>query len=54
MHWQHTDYLNLNAVSFHGENGWAVGSKGTIACFKTHFFYEIKNNAPAQVPLPGQ
>ena len=53
MHWQHTDYLNLNAVSFVGANGWAVGPKGTIARFKTHIFYEIKNNAPAHIPLPG-
>jgi photosystem II stability/assembly factor-like uncharacterized protein len=53
MHWQHTDYLNLNAVSFEGNNGWAVGPKGAIARFKTHFFYIIKNNAPARVPLPG-
>jgi len=53
MHWQHTDYLNLNAVSFHGANGWAVGPKGTIARFKTHIFYNIKNNAPAHVSLPG-
>jgi hypothetical protein len=54
MHWQHTDYQNLNAVSFHGANGWAVGPKGTIAHFKTHIFYEVKNNAPAHVPLPSQ
>jgi photosystem II stability/assembly factor-like uncharacterized protein len=53
MHWQHTDYLNLNAASFDGDDGWAVGPKSTIARFKTHFFYEIKNNAPAQAPLPG-
>jgi len=52
MHWKHTDYLNLNAASFDGTNGWAVGPKGTIARFKTHFFY-IRNNAPAHVPLPG-
>jgi len=46
MHWQHTDYLNLNAVSFAGSDGWAVGPKGMIARFKTHWFYEIKNRAP--------
>ncbi len=44
MRWSHTDYLNLNAVSFYGTNGWAVGAKGTIARFKNHFFYRIKNN----------
>jgi photosystem II stability/assembly factor-like uncharacterized protein len=53
MHWQHTDYLNLNAVSFAGTEGWAVGPKGTIARFKTHWFYQIKNSVPAQTPLPG-
>jgi photosystem II stability/assembly factor-like uncharacterized protein len=36
IHWQHTDSLNLNAVSFDGTQGWAVGPKGTIARFKTH------------------
>jgi photosystem II stability/assembly factor-like uncharacterized protein len=36
-HWQHTDGLNLNAVSFDGaEGGWAVGPQGTIARFKAH------------------
>jgi len=54
MHWQHTDLLNLNAASFDGQEGWAVGPKGTIARFKTHFLYQIKNNAPTLVPLPGQ
>ena len=53
MHWKHTDYLNLNAVSFEGAHGWAVGPKGAIARFKTHFSYIIKNNALAPVPLPG-
>jgi photosystem II stability/assembly factor-like uncharacterized protein len=51
MHWQHTDRLNLNAASFNGQQGWAVGPKGTIARFKTHFFYQIKNNAPTDSPL---
>jgi photosystem II stability/assembly factor-like uncharacterized protein len=51
MNWQHTDYLNLNAVSFAGSNGWAVGPKGTIARFKTHWFYEIKNVAPLDKPF---
>ena len=48
MHWKHTDYLNLNAVSFDGTNGWAVGPKGTIARFKTHYSYEIRNTAPSK------
>lgn len=43
IRWQHTDYLNLNAASFDGTAGWAVGPKGTIARFQTHFFYEIRN-----------
>lgn len=34
MRWQHTDYLNLNAASFDGTQGWAVGPKGAIARFK--------------------
>jgi photosystem II stability/assembly factor-like uncharacterized protein len=56
MHWQHTDYLNLNATSFAGTFGWAVGAKGTIARFKTHWFYEIKNAAPLdnRLPLPSR
>jgi hypothetical protein len=41
VHWTRTDPLNLNAVSFEGTAGWAVGPKGTIARFKTHFFYEV-------------
>jgi photosystem II stability/assembly factor-like uncharacterized protein len=53
MHWQHTDYLNVNAASFAGSEGWAVGPKGMIARFKTHWFYEIKNIAPAGQPTPG-
>jgi photosystem II stability/assembly factor-like uncharacterized protein len=36
IHWQHTDDLNLNAVSFDGKQGWAVGPKGTIARFNSH------------------
>jgi photosystem II stability/assembly factor-like uncharacterized protein len=31
MHWQPTDNINLNALSFAGSQGWAVGPKGTIA-----------------------
>jgi photosystem II stability/assembly factor-like uncharacterized protein len=54
MHWQHTDQLNLNAFSFEGQEGWAVGPKGTIARFKTHFSYLIENNASAKDPAPGQ
>jgi photosystem II stability/assembly factor-like uncharacterized protein len=53
MHWQPTDHLNLNAASFDSQEGWAVGPKGTIARFKTHFFYVIKNNTPNRTPLPG-
>jgi photosystem II stability/assembly factor-like uncharacterized protein len=34
IHWEHTDQLNLNALSFLGDSGWAVGPKGTIARFK--------------------
>ncbi len=53
-HWQHTDSLNLNALSFEGQQGWAVGPKGVIARFKTHWEYEIRNrlptNAPAEAP----
>lgn len=39
MHWQRTDNLNLNAANFVGQHGWAVGPKGTIARFTTHWFY---------------
>lgn len=34
--WQHMDTLDLNAVSFNGQEGWAVGAKGTIARFNNH------------------
>jgi photosystem II stability/assembly factor-like uncharacterized protein len=44
--WKHTDKLNLNAVSFEGTQGWAVGPKGTIARFVTHFNYEIRYRHP--------
>ncbi len=54
MHWQRTDKLNLNAVSFEGQAGWAVGPKGTIARFKNHFLYSIKNGAPAYAPPAGR
>lgn len=53
MHWQHTDYLNFNAVSFVGQHGWAVGPKGTIARFKTHYSYIIKNSGSTRAPIPG-
>lgn len=33
-HWKHSDSLNLNAASFCGANGWAVGPKGVIARFR--------------------
>lgn len=36
VHWTHTDALNLNAASFAGTRGWAVGSKGTVARFNMH------------------
>jgi photosystem II stability/assembly factor-like uncharacterized protein len=52
VHWKRTDNLNLNAASFSGSEGWAVGPKGTIARFKTHYFYKIQNAAPAGEPLP--
>ena len=55
VHWKHTDSLNLNAVSFDGTNGWAVGPKGTIARFKTHYFYEIRNTPPPKrMVLPSE
>jgi photosystem II stability/assembly factor-like uncharacterized protein len=39
VHWQHTERLSLNAVGFHGGEGWAVGPKGLIARFQTHWQY---------------
>jgi hypothetical protein len=53
VHWQHTDYLNLNAASFDGTQGWAVGPKGMIARFKTHFFYQIRNGVTPEKTLPA-
>jgi photosystem II stability/assembly factor-like uncharacterized protein len=50
VHWQHTEFLNLNAVGFHGQEGWTVGPKGTIARFKTHWEYQIRNRLPADGP----
>jgi photosystem II stability/assembly factor-like uncharacterized protein len=37
-HWRRTDVLNLNAVSFSGAEGWAVGPQGTIAEFNKNQF----------------
>jgi len=50
MRWEHTDSLNLNAASFYGQEGWAVGPKGTIARFKSHFIFRTKpaKSAPAR------
>ncbi len=52
MNWQHTDSVNLNAVSFGGTQGWAVGPKGTIARFVTHFNYEIQYRQPHSPQRP--
>lgn len=51
-HWKHTDPLNLNALSFAGNQGWAVGAKGTIARFKNHYQYLIKNGGASEGFLP--
>jgi photosystem II stability/assembly factor-like uncharacterized protein len=45
-HWRRSDKLNLNAVAFEGTNGWAVGPKGTVARFKTHFEYGFRKVSP--------
>ncbi|HEX4546570.1 MAG TPA: YCF48-related protein [Candidatus Acidoferrum sp.] len=37
VHWQPADKLNLNAVSFDGTEGWAVGPHGTVAVFVNHW-----------------
>ena len=52
-HWQHTELLNLNALSFQGQQGWAVGPKGMVARFKTHWEYEIENRSTPEAPAPG-
>ena len=52
-HWMHTDYLNLNAVSFDGREGWAVGAKGTIARFNNKYEYIIRNGSPEKWPAAG-
>jgi len=37
LHWNHTDSLNLNAVTIlDADHGWAVGPKGTIAVIVHH------------------
>jgi photosystem II stability/assembly factor-like uncharacterized protein len=48
VHWQHTDHLNLNAMSFDGTHGWGVGAKGTIARFKSQYSYEIRIKPPGE------
>ena len=52
-HWIHTDSLNLNALSFDGRQGWAVGAKGTIARFNNKYEYIIKNGNPERRPSAG-
>jgi photosystem II stability/assembly factor-like uncharacterized protein len=54
MHWQHTDPLNLNAANCEDQHCWAVGPKGTIARFKNHFSYVIRNNGPISVASAGR
>lgn len=41
LRWQHTDSINLNAVSFEIGQGWAVGPKGSVAHFIDHNQYQI-------------
>jgi photosystem II stability/assembly factor-like uncharacterized protein len=48
VHWKHTDSVGLNALSFEGNEGWAVGPRGTIARFKSHFQYLIRTGGAAQ------
>jgi photosystem II stability/assembly factor-like uncharacterized protein len=36
VHWTHTNTSNLNAVSFAGTQGWAVGPKGTVSLLMAH------------------
>jgi photosystem II stability/assembly factor-like uncharacterized protein len=40
VHWQHTDRVSLNALSFDTDHGWAVGPKGTVARFLTPIQYQ--------------
>jgi photosystem II stability/assembly factor-like uncharacterized protein len=47
--WQHTDSLNLNAVTILDiYNGWAVGPKGTVARFINHNQYQIRERRESQ------
>ena len=52
VHWRHTDRLNLNAASFDGAAGWAVGPKGTIARFKARYPYLKRDAPPSRKSLP--
>ena len=57
VHWEHTDAMNLNAASFDHREGWAVGPKGTVARFKTHFIFRANHGEssaakPVQTPRP--
>jgi photosystem II stability/assembly factor-like uncharacterized protein len=57
VHWEHTDAMNLNAASFDHRKGWAVGPKGTVARFKTHFIVRANHGEPSaakpvQTPRP--
>lgn len=54
VHWQHTDKLNLNALAFEANNGWGVGPKGTVARFKTHFEYLIRNSQDPAVVVSAR
>lgn len=53
-HWVHTDHLDLNAVSFDGREGWAVGAKGTIARFKNKYEYIIRNGGAKPAGIVAQ
>jgi photosystem II stability/assembly factor-like uncharacterized protein len=51
LHWKQTDSLNLNAVVILDIwDGWAVGSKGTIARFANQRGYEIHYRDPRSTP----
>jgi hypothetical protein len=52
-HWIHTDRMNLNALSFGGRDGWAVGAKGTLARFNNKYEYIIRNGGAA-ARSPGE
>jgi len=51
VHWKHTDPMNLNAASFQGTAGWAVGPKGMIARFTTHYLDQVKNGAGSKATV---